>query len=143
MFIQADGIDELVRALDEVGNDETIVEEAIVAYADQVVIEQKKTAETMLRGNYYRGHIKNAVIRRKPVKLGASGWSIKVDIGGSVTDDKHPHGYRLASIAYINEYGKRSQAARPFVHESCMASYTSGTRAVLGVIDKKLKQHNL
>ncbi|MBQ6621530.1 MAG: hypothetical protein IJH75_01685 [Mogibacterium sp.] len=69
---------------------------------------QRRTAQSMLQGPYNKGAVAQAVTRSKAV-VGPNFAQEKITFEG------HQHGTRIAEIAFINEYGKTNQPARPFI----------------------------
>mgnify|MGYP001163362984 CR=1 FL=1 len=85
-----------------------MIDEMLDAMADVVVEAQKRTASTMLQGPFYRGGVAGAVAKGR-VKKSRDGKVLPIEFIGT------QHGEELARIAYINEYGKTNQPARPFI----------------------------
>lgn len=85
------------------------------AAGEVMVDETSKQARTMLVGPYYTGDLANHIKRGKLRKSAKNGRYTDVLFVGNVEDKHHPNGERRAVIAYINEYGKRKQPARPFI----------------------------
>ena len=61
-------------------------------------------------------HILDVMVKSKPNK-GSDGVYLYITFKGTRTDEKHDH-VRNAEIAFVNEYGRPGQAARPFVRDS-------------------------
>lgn len=96
------------------------------AEADVVEPEVVKNAETMLQGDYWQGLTAEALTRKKPsYTTGENGEKVREMLltFTGLRDDKY-HRYskekdrRNAAIAFINEYGTRKQAARPFMSKA-------------------------
>lgn len=85
-----------------------VLEEMLDKQADVVVAAQKRTADAMLEGPYNKRAVR-AAIKKGKTKRRKDGLVKYVTFNGS------QHGSRLAEIAFINEYGKKGQSARPFV----------------------------
>lgn len=112
-----------------------MTDEILNVQADIVTAAQRRTASSMLRGRRYRGVIA-ASLGKDEVKPYKDGKIIIVQFKGNVVDYDHPNGERIAAIAYINEYGKTNQPARPFIstaNEECAAE---AIEASYEVIDK-------
>lgn len=92
-----------------------VYDEMLDAAAEVMVKETSKQASTMLVGPYYTGDLANHIQRGKMRKSAKSGRYTDILFYGKVYDKHHPNGERRATIAYINEYGKRKQPARPFI----------------------------
>lgn len=80
----------------------------LVAMADTVVEAQKQEAQALLQGPYNKGAVVASIQRFPPLVEGFEP-QIKVAFEG------YQHGNRLGEIAFVNEYGKTNQPARPFV----------------------------
>jgi len=107
--IEFSGIGEMESALSDIANDiDGLADEMLNAMGDVVVPAQKKTASSMLRGKYYKGAVM-ASIQKSRVKRGKGGKVMFIEFVGT------QHGEDLSTIAYINEYGKTNQPARPFI----------------------------
>jgi len=85
-----------------------VTDEMLEKMGDVVVREQKQTASAMLQGPYNKGGVAGAITKGKVKRIG-DGKSLSIDFVGT------QHGESLSRIAYINEYGKTNQPARPFI----------------------------
>lgn len=121
--------------------DDTMVD-MLKATADVMVPETQNKAETMLQGEYYKGDIKKSV-RMGRIKKNKDGKYANIIFYGKVHDKKHPHGERLARIAYINEYGKKNQPARPFIRMAVYDGSPKALEAASEVYGEYLKKYNL
>ena len=103
------GMPGLERFFDDLmlGSDE-MIDEMLGAMADVVVEAQKRTASTMLQGPFYKGGVAGAVAKGR-IKKSRDGRVLPIEFVGT------QHGEELARIAYINEFGKTNQPARPFI----------------------------
>lgn len=124
-----------------VGSDE-MLEGMLKAAADVMIDETKEKAEAMLQGEYYKGDIKKST-RMGKIRKNANGKYTSVIFYGTVVDKKHPRGERIARIAYINEYGKRSQPARPFVRMAVLDGTRGALDAASEVLGDYLSKNNL
>ena len=96
------------------------------AEADVVEPEVVSNARTMLKGPYWTGQTAMAVTRKKPIYVkGENGQKVRellLTFTGERDDEYHrkskPKDRRNAAIAFINEYGKRTQPARPFMSKA-------------------------
>lgn len=103
------GIDELALSFGQIAElPSGVLDRMVIAQGEIMSEAQSKKAATMLRGPYYAGGVANAVKLGK-VKRSSDGRSVMVTFEGT------QHGNRLAEIAFVNEYGKKGQAARPFI----------------------------
>lgn len=92
-----------------------VLEEMLDKQADVVVAAQRKTAASMLDGPYNKRAVQKAIKKGK-TKRTRDGLVKHITFSGK------QHGVRLAEIAFVNEYGKRGQPARPFIltaNEQC------------------------
>ena len=92
-----------------------VLEEMLDKQADVVVSAQRETANSMLEGRYNKGAVKAAIKKGKTKRTRAG-------LVKHITFNGKQHGVRLAEIAFINEYGKHGQPARPFIrtaNEKC------------------------
>lgn len=92
-----------------------VLEDMLDKQADVVVAAQRETAESMLKGRYNKGAVRAAIKKGKTQRT-------KDGLVKHITFNGKQHGVRLAEIAFINEYGKRGQPARPFIrtaNEKC------------------------
>ena len=107
--IEITGLGETLISMENIANiPDSVMQAMMEAQADIVVEAQKRTASTMLRGPYYRGGVVSGISKGK-FKLTKDGAEHYVVFKGT------QHGNRIAEIAFINEYGKKSQPARPFI----------------------------
>lgn len=131
------GLEGLQRALRDLENIPLEVQKDMVdAMADVVVDAQVFTAGTMLQGPYYKGAVARSVFKSKP-RMRKSGPYVTISFKGM------QHGNRLAEIAFVNEYGKKGQNARPFVKKANEISAKASDDAALEVYDKWLKSKGL
>ena len=137
MYFQVDGLDDLIRAFDDLANlPDAVTDEMLSVQADLVVEAQKRTASTMLQGPYYAGGVAGAVTKSR-VKKTSGGKAVDVEFKGT------QHGESLARIAYINEYGKTNQPARPFIKTANEQAEGPALAAAQKVYDDYLKSKNL
>jgi hypothetical protein len=127
------GVDALARVLNDIANIPDDVQGRIVdAMADVVEEAQVYTAGTMLQGPYYQGDVAGSV-KKSRIKKRKSGPYVDIEFKGMA------HGNRLAEIAFINEYGKKSQPARPFIKTANTISDEPSKKAGFAVYDDWLK----
>jgi len=103
---------------------------------------QKQKAQTMLKGPYSTGRVANSVKRQKP-KKSRDGYIQRITFEGSVTDKYHKKPTRAAEIAFINEFGKPGQPARPFVQTANEESADEAVEAEAKVYDDYLNSIGL
>ena len=108
------GSEELNAAFSRVQNIPfSVVEEALVAMADVAVQEIRDTGEAMgVRDENSPVHVLDHLVTKKARKTDDGG---KKTITFSGTRRRGNTETREAEIAFVNEYGKRGQAARPFI----------------------------
>lgn len=140
--INISGLEELSKGMAQLARIPADVKKKIIrAGADVVVKEQKKQAQNMLRGEYYKGDVAAGVKAKEPV-LNADGVSQVITFQGTVRDEKHKSGTRVAEIAFINEYGKKGQPARPFVRTANALAEREAAEAEQKEFDKFIKSND-
>lgn len=135
------GLDELMLDLQQIAElPEDVQDEMLNAQADVVVAAQRAEAEAM--GVHAPGSglvIKS--IKKGKVKVRKGVRAIYVTPTG--TRKRGNTRVRNAEIAFINEYGKKKQKARPFIRTANEKSAESATRAAAEVYDRYLKSKDL
>ncbi len=106
------------------------------AAADVLMAAQKQKADAMLQGPYNRGAVA-AGIRKGQAKKSGSGMSLDISFEGS------QHGRPLTEIAYVNEYGKIGQAARPFIRTANEEHGEAAAEAAQRVLDEYTQSNGL
>ena len=86
---------------------DSVIEAILNAEADVIVPAQQDTAKSM---GVYESGMTAGSIKKGKVKKTAAGKSITVSPQGT-----NARGDRNAEVAFINEYGKKGQPARPFI----------------------------
>ena len=87
---------------------DTVIEDMLTAEGKVIRDGQEKTAKSMLQGPFNKGAVSRAAKLGK-LKKTANERSVYITFEGS------QHGARVAEIAFINEFGKQGQIARPFI----------------------------
>lgn len=126
-----------VSGLDELMNDfaalaslpDSVTDAILNAEADVVVSAQQKEAASRWRGPYATGTTARSIKKGKPKRVNG-GKSIIVSPQG-----KNKRGTRNAEVAFINEYGKRGQPARPAIS-------TANARAEQQAVEAGEKAYN-
>ena len=137
MNFRVQGLDDLIRAFDDLSSlPDAITDEMLSVQADLVVEAQKRTASTMLQGPYYAGGVAGAV-KKSGVRHTPEGKAIEIGFSGK------QHGEDISRIAYINEYGKTNQPARPFIKTANEQAEGPALAAAKKVYDGYLKSKNL
>lgn len=138
-----EGLDQLVLDLKELSSlPYSVLEEMINAESDVVVRAQRLKARVMLSGSYSKGLVSQAIAKKKARKIG-SGIRQMITVDGTVRDEHHKSGTRVAEIAFINEFGKTGQPARPFMKTANDESSDEAVNAAFKVYDSYLKSKNL
>lgn len=126
--IEITGFAETLISMEQIANiPDGIIQQMLEAQADIVVKAQKRTASTMLQGPYYKGGVAGGVSKGRYKRTG-SGAQQEVVFKGT------QHGTRIAEIAFINEYGKKNQPARPFIQTANEQSAAETTEAAAKVL---------
>ena len=106
------------------------------AQADVIMEAQKGTARSMLGDG---GMIGNA-IQKNAVKKTKDGRELLLTFGGKVRGARRPKaGNAIAEIAFVNEFGKDKQAARPFIMTANEKSADEAAEKAAKVYDGYLK----
>lgn len=93
-------------------------------------------AAAMLQGPYNESAVARSVSRSK-ARSTKDGATQKITFKGE------QHGNRIAEIAFVNNYGKKSQPARPFIDKAQKESESVCVKEAAKVLDEYLKTHNL
>ena len=135
--VQVDGLKGLMLAMNEAGDlPADVRKEMVDAQAEVVEKSLVYHAGTMPKGPYYRGGVARSVTRRK-ARATKNGATASIVFKGT------QHGNRLAEIAFINEFGKSSQPARPFIRTANDKAADPAADAAHDVLDKYLSKKGL
>lgn len=141
------GLDELMLSMKEIEEIPPDVQNKMLkAGADVVVQAQKKAAQSMgVRDPGEGGGVLIESIQKSRVSVGKGGRrSITIyPRGERVRGKVKKQTVRNAEIAFINEYGKRGQPARPFIALANETSAQETTEAMAAVYDQWLKSKGL
>ena len=132
-----EGLEGLMADIRRAGEIPPDVMKAMVA--EQADVTEKAmifNAGTMLQGPYYEGAVAAAVKAGKP-RASKSGASVTIKF------ESTQHGNRLGEIAFINEYGKKSQPARPFIKKATTESQDPGAEKARKILDSFLSSKGL
>lgn len=142
MEVRFDGLEELCLAMEEIATiPDEVVEEILNAQADIAVEAQR--AEGRAMGVQDTG-LTLSKIRKTKVKRGKDGRAVIFVVPhGTRKRGKDGKATRNAEIAFVNEYGKRGQPARPFIRTANERSAQRCTNAALEIYDRWLKSKNL
>ena len=109
---RTEGIEKLLTDMDKWRQlPAQVVLDMVKAEADVFGKAQQRTAQSDLSvnpGTYYKGAVKAAVTVKEPRKLSNGAYSL-------ITFKGQQHKVRLAEIAFINNFGRKRQVARPFI----------------------------
>lgn len=137
--LNCSGLDDLMLSMQELAEiPDEVQDEMLNAQADVVVLAQKQ------QGAVYRVEDTGMTLRsikKGRIKLYKGQRVIYVTPSG--TRKRGKKRIRNAEVAFINEYGKRGQKARPFIREGNERSAAEATQAALQVYDRWLKSKNL
>lgn len=113
----------------------SVLDDILLAEADVVMPAVRRHAASELQGPYYAGGVAGGVTKNRPTPA-PDGRRLYLNFNGT------QHGNRLAEIAYINEFGKTGQPARPFMRHASESSASETENAGLKALDAFLKKHN-
>lgn len=134
-----DGIQELMGNLGKLADIPiSVQDEMLQAQAEVVAAAQRRTAAAYgVRdtGELVRSITVGATIRTK------SGRAIEITFAGDRRRFRVIS--RNAEIAFINEFGRKGQAGRPFIRDGVKSSESAAAQAALAVYDKHLTSQNL
>ena len=138
--LELTGYDDLIKAFDQISNvPDHVLDEALTSM-EKIAAEQiRRSGDAYgVRDPESSVHVLDSVKINKPVKTDTGGYA---DVTFSGTRERHGKKYRNAEIAFINEYGKRNQPARPFVGEAMNknadAIAKAGAEVILDYIEKE------
>lgn len=125
------GLDEFIKTMSEMAKaPEETQQDILYAMGERALSAEKETGESMgVRDEESGQHILDKIKLTKPKKNKNGVWSISVTFGGTRTDEKHKRPTRNAEIAFINEFGKQNQPARPFIKTALEVHGEEITRA--------------
>lgn len=133
------GFDELTAAFDKISKvPDEVQMKALTAMEEVAASKIKASGEAYgVRDPESPVHVLDSIKVNKPKKTDSGGYA---DVTFSGTRTRNGKQYRQAEIAFINEYGKTNQQARPFVGEAMNknadAIAKAGAEVILDYIDK-------
>lgn len=143
-IIRMDGMAELADSFGALSDlPDGVVDDMLRAEADVLVAAQKQTAGTILSGAYSKGGVAGSITRDGKMKRVDGLPTINIIFKGSLQDAHHKKPTRYAQIAYVNEYGKRNQPARPFIRTANEQKADEAAAAAAAAMDKYLRSNNL
>ena len=114
---------------------DSVTDGILNAEADVIMTAQKRVMAQMLKGPYSTGDTARSIKKGK-IKKGKDGKSISISPQG-----RNRRGERHAAVAFINEYGKRGQPARPAIRtanaEAESAAIEAGEKVYHAYLDSK------
>ncbi len=137
--LSTSGLEELLDDLEAIAEipDETLLE---MLTAEAEIIAEAQTAEAKAMGVYDTGKTAQSITYDKKLKETSDGKCIYVYPKGSRSDGNKR---RVAEVAFINEFGKEGQAARPFIKTANEKKGAEAVEAAALVLDKFHKSKNL
>lgn len=137
------GLQEIIEDFDKLIHfSDEMIDEMLNAGAAVMVAAEKVTANEMLNGPH--SHAANPSKYPGPsVADSIAQGTIRETSTGRYTDvifKGTQHGERLAAIAYINEFGKINQPARPFIATAVYKEKDAAVNAAARVYDEFLRQ---
>lgn len=134
--LNCNGLDDLILSMKEIAEiPQEVQDEILNAQADIVVEEQKRIGR--IYGVEKTGITLKSIKKTKP-KTKKDGRTIYVYPQG-----KNKDGNRTAEVAFIANYGKKSQKAKPFITEANERSAEATTQAAMSVYDRWLRTRDL
>ena len=139
--VSLSGLDELFNDLSAISElpDEVALS---MLTAEAEVIQEAQTAEAraMLGGSYSTGKTAQSIKHSKSLKVRDGERCLYVYPMGTRKDGNTR---RAAEVAYVNEYGKDNQPARPFIRTANEKAGDAAVAAAAVVYDEYLKSKNL
>lgn len=134
--ITTDGLAKFAVSLEELQELQIkVIDKMLDAQAD--IIEPAQKAKGRAYGVYRTG-VTLASIKRGSKKKTKNGRSIHITLQGRNAD-----GNRNAEVAFINEFGKKNQLARPFIRDANEANADNAVAASAAIYDQYLKSKGL
>lgn len=131
------GLDEYAFDIQELSDlPDEVLREMLQAEGEVIKRAQTETAQSMLQGPYYAGGVASGV-RLGKYKRNSGNATMYVTFEGT------QHGNRIAEIAFINEFGKHGQPARPFIRTANEAHADEAVDAAVKVYDNYLRKKGL
>jgi HK97 gp10 family phage protein len=134
--LNCNGLDGLILSMKEIEEIPVDIQDEILDAQADIVIEAQK-AKARAYGVERTGMTLDSITKTKP-KTKSNGRTVYVYPQG-----KNKDGNRNAEVAFVNNYGKRTQAARPFITDANKMSEEQTTTAGAAVYDRWLKTKGL
>lgn len=137
--LSTSGLEELLDDLEAIAEipDETLLE---MLTAEAEVIAEAQAAEAKTMGVFDTGKTAQSITYDKKLKVTSDGKAIYVYPKGTRSDGNRRS---VSEVAFINEFGKNGQAARPFIRTANERKGDAAVDAAAQVYDKYLKSKNL
>ena len=111
--LSTSGLEELIGGFDAIAEiPDEVVLEMLVAEAEVIALAQEAEARAMLSGKYSTGETAQSISYDKKLKKTSDGRAIYVYPKGT---RRHGNKRRAAEVAFVDEFGKQGQPARPFI----------------------------
>lgn len=138
--LSTSGLEELVGGFDAIAElPDEVVLEMLVAEAEVIAPAQEAEARAMLSGEYSTGETAQSISYDKKLKKTADGRAIYVYPKGT---RRHGNKRRAAEVAFVDEFGKHGQPARPFIQTANEKAADRAIDAAARVYDDFLKSKN-
>lgn len=138
--LSTSGLEELVGGFDAIAElPDEVVLEMLVAEAEVIAPAQEAEARAMLSGKYSTGETAQSISYDKKLKKTSDGRAIYVYPKGT---RRHGNKRRAAKVAFVDEFGKHGQPARPFIQTANEKAADPATDAAARVYDGFLKSKN-
>ena len=137
--LSTSGLEELLDDLESIAEipDETLLE---MLTAEAEVIAEAQAAEAKTMGVFDTGKTAQSITYDKKLKVTSDGKAIYVYPKGTRSDGNRRS---VSEVAFINEFGKDGQAARPFIRTANERKGDTAVDAAARVYDEYLKSKNL
>lgn len=137
--ISTSGLEELFADMAAIAEipDEVILE---MLTAEAEIIAEAQAAEARAMGVVDKGITAGSITFDKKLKVTKDGKAISVHPKGTRSDGSRR---RVEEVAFINEYGKEGQPARPFINTANERKAEEAVQAAAQVYDNFLKSKNL
>lgn len=137
--ISTSGLEELLPDMEAIAEiPDAVILEMLAAEAG--VIAPAQAAEARAMGVVDTGKTAGSITFDKKLKATKDGKAIYVYPKGSRSDGSRR---RVAEVAFVNEFGKEGQPARPFINTANARKGDEAVKAAAEVYDNFLKSKNL
>lgn len=134
MSLTFDGLDTLIEDMSDLANlPDDVIDEMLEAAIDVVLDAQYKKG--IAYGVHRTGDTLKSLEKSKPREIPKGNGRCAF----VYFDGKNPDGNRNAEVAFINEFGKEGQPARPFIRDAVEECADKSIEAAAQVYDNFLK----